>query len=106
MAEFAFTPGATFNTKGDDPIVKVTPSAASPLKPGLHVFQLVVVDDAQNESVPVRREVLVIDQTRPNASLTILPSDRVPFGEPFTLSGEGSFDIGGSIREYRWTMVS
>jgi hypothetical protein len=106
MAEFSFTPGATFSTPGDDPIVKVLLSATAPLRPGIHVFQLVVVDDAGNESAPVRQEVRVIDQARPNAVLTVLPSETVPFGEGFTLSGEKSFDIGGSIKEYRWTMVS
>ena len=107
MAEFEFTPGATFTTPGDDPIVKVLFSRTSPpLRPGVHVFQLIVVDDAGNESAPVRQEVRVIDQSRPNAVLVILPSESVPFGETFALSGEKSFDIGGSIKEYRWTMVS
>ena len=105
MAEFEFTPGTTFSTPGDDPIAVVTFTRGAPLRPGIHIFQLVVVDDAGNESAPVRREVRVVDQSRPNAVLTVLPAETVPFGERFTLSGEGSFDIGGSIREYRWTLV-
>ena len=105
MAEFEFTPGTTFSTKGDDATVKVVFGTAGPLKPGVHQFQLVVVDDSGNESAPFRQEVLVVDQTRPNAVLVVLPSETVPFGESFTLSGEKSFDIGGSIREYRWTLV-
>lgn len=105
MAEFEFTPGTTFSTKGDDPTVKVIFGTGGPLRPGVHEFQLVVVDDSGNASAEMRREVLIVDQTRPNAVLTILPSETVPFGEGFTLSGEKSFDIGGTIREYRWTMV-
>ena len=105
MAEFEFTPGITLTTKGDDPTVKVIFGTAGPLKPGAHVFQLVVVDDSGNESAPFRQEVLIVDQTRPNAVLAVLPSETIPFGETFVLSGEKSFDIGGSIREYRWTMV-
>ena len=105
MAEFEFAPGVTVSTKGDDPTVKVVFTSRGPLKPGIHEFQLVVVDDSGNESAPFRQQVLVVDQTRPNAVLTVLPSETVPFGEAFTLSGEKSFDIGGVIKEYRWTLV-
>jgi hypothetical protein len=105
MADFEFTPGTTFTTRGDDPTVRVIFGTSGPLRPGVHEFQLVVVDDSGNESAEIRREVLIVDQTRPNAVLTILPSETVPFGEGFTLSGDKSFDIGGTIREYRWTMV-
>jgi hypothetical protein len=106
MADFEFTPGSTFSTPGDDPIAKVIFKQGNELKPGIHVFSLVVVDDSGNESAPVRREVRIIDATRPNADLQILPSETVRFGETFTLSGEKSFDVGGTIREYRWTMVA
>ena len=103
MAEFEFTPGTTFTTPGNDPLVKVIFKAGAELRPGVHVFQLVVVDDSGNESAPVMREVRVVDQTRPNAVLDV--QSTVAFGESFVLSGEKSFDIGGTIKEFRWTKV-
>ena len=97
-----FKPNEAVET--DDPKVEVTIGAGSELKPGSHRFQLVVVDDSGNESVPSVVQVIVIDDGRPTAVLTAPRA--VPFGQSFALLGDKSVDSGGGkIVRYLWTLV-
>ncbi|WP_088889355.1 hypothetical protein [Leptolyngbya ohadii] len=98
-----FIPTQSITT--EEPNIEVTIGANNPLKVGRHVFQLIVVDDAGNESLPDRQEVFVLDTELPTARLEIQPS-RVQFGKSFALSGERSVDLGGGrIVKYIWTLV-
>lgn len=80
------------------------------LAPGAHVFRLVVVDDAGNESAP--RDVTVTvatgaaaDMLAPNAVLDAPVTIGVGF--PLTLSAARSVDHGGGqIRRYEWMRLS
>jgi len=97
-----FLPGQPIATS--DASIEVTVSPASPLAPGRHRFQLVVVDDSGNESVPSIAEVVVIDDKRPTAVLDA-PA-RVSFGASFRLSGARSTDLPpGRIHEFRWMLI-
>jgi len=92
---------------GGTPVVTDTASltfraATTPLSVGLHTVQLVVSDDSGNDSSPAAATVRVIDNALPTAVLHAPPT--VVLGASFTLSGVGSFDIGGQITEYRWTV--
>jgi hypothetical protein len=82
-------------------IINVDPN--KPLKPGSYVFQLEVIDDAQNRSAPVLAKLVVIDDTVPNAIISAPRS--VSFGRSFTLSGKESTDVGGTISKFIWTLV-
>ncbi|WP_437723483.1 hypothetical protein [Sorangium sp. So ce861] len=93
--------------------VEITPTPGPPLQPGLHVFQLVVEDQAGNRSAPASIEVIVRDTTAPTAVLRlVVPQRENPdawpeAGKPFALSAEGSTDFGGGpIVKYIWTLVS
>lgn len=86
-----------------DPTIQVTVDAQNPLPVGRHVFRLVVVDDAGNESLPDEVEVFVTDANKPTAILRA-PA-RVPFGQSFPLDGRASTDVGGKIVRYIWTRV-
>jgi hypothetical protein len=88
----------------DTPTFEVTSSPQNPLPPGKMVFQLVVVDNNGNESLPVTMDVIVRDTERPTAVLKG-PSMVQP-GQPILLDGRGSTDIGGRIVQYRWTRLS
>jgi hypothetical protein len=94
-------PGQTKET--DTPTFTVTVDPNNPLPAGTMQFQLVVVDDAQNESAPAQVVVHVIDNVRPTAILSA-PA-MVPVGQGFMLNGSQSTDIGGTIVTYRWTRV-
>src|SRR5436305_1896106 len=54
-----FSVGTKVSTTEDSVSVDVTPAAAIP--PGVHHFQLIVVDDAGNESDPATAQVVVRD---------------------------------------------
>jgi hypothetical protein len=85
--------------------IEVTVGPGSPLPVGQHAFQLVVVDDAGNKSVPAQVSVTVKDMKAPTAILKA-PS-QVPFGQSFELDGHESTDAApGQIVKYIWTMVS
>lgn len=87
-----------------DATLAITIDPNAPLPVGVHVFQLVVEDDAGNRSQPVRLRVTVLDDAAPTAVLT--GPERVPFGRAFTLSGEQSTDAGGGrIARFIWTLV-
>ncbi|MES2034792.1 MAG: hypothetical protein V4466_11490 [Pseudomonadota bacterium] len=96
-----------------DPQVKVDVTAADPLPLGVNRFQLIVVDDAGNESEPAFLEVVVRDRARPTAVLQIVDGNgspispaEVPFGSSFILSAEKSSDVApGKVVEYRFTLM-
>ncbi|HRI13138.1 MAG TPA: hypothetical protein PLX89_09035 [Verrucomicrobiota bacterium] len=84
--------------------LEVTNDAAKPLAIGLHVFTLVVTDNAGNVSQPARAEVIIRDTQAPTA--VIRPSTQtISFGQDFILDGSGSVDIGGQITTYQWVLV-
>ena len=101
MAEFV--PGAPITTTS--PTVEVTVTPQSPLPPGQHRFQLVVVDNDGNVSDPTFAEVVIKGTDRPTA--VIDAPQTVPSGKSFNLSGARSSDVApGRIVEYRWTLMS
>jgi hypothetical protein len=86
------------------PSIEVTVNAQTPLPVGRHRFQLVVVDDGGNRSLPDTVEVLVKDSTNPTAVLKI-PS-QVEFGQSFLLDGRASSDVApGKVVKFIWTML-
>jgi hypothetical protein len=88
-----------------DPRIEVTVTPASPLPAGRHRFQLVVTDDAGNESEPAFVEIVVIDDKKPTAVLDAPAT--VPLGASFSLSGARSSDVApGKITQYRWVRMS
>lgn len=98
-----FVPGQAVVTT--EPQVEVTVAPSSPLSPGRHRFQLVVVDDSGNESAPAMVDVVVIDNRKPTAVIDA-PST-VPFGTSFSLSGARSSDLPpGKIVQYQWQQLS
>lgn len=99
MAFFKF--GVPIETK--EAVITVEIDAANPLPVGQRRFQLVVVDDSGNESAPAELIVIVADNERPTA--VIDGPSRVSFNEPFRLNGEKSFDIGGKVVRWRWTLM-
>jgi hypothetical protein len=79
---------------------------------GSHTFQLQVVDDSGNVSVPAQVMVIVVDTQAPTAVLVatdengkLLPDNRISYGSGFILNGSKSVDIGGKITTYVWTLV-
>lgn len=109
-----FIPGTDTAVKSDEPLLDVQASATAPLKPGKHVFQLVVVDDAGNDSAPASVTIIIEDRDRPTAVVDLIdergariadPEVRVPFGQRFQLSGDRSSDIGGVVKGWTWTLL-
>lgn len=95
-----------------DPVVTVDIDKDNPLPPGKYRFQLVVVDDSNNESDPAIIEVIVQDTQRPTAVLDVVNADKavvkplVSQGESFILSGERSSDVApGKVKSYRFTLL-
>ena len=100
MADFKF--GEPVETK--EALVEVTINPNAPLRPGRYTFQLVVVDDSGNQSLPDSVDIIIRDTTQPTAVITA-PS-AVEVGRSFNLSGEKSFDApGGKIVNYVWTLL-
>lgn len=101
MAEFVIN--AVVDTK-DKPTVEVTVSVDKPLALGKHRFQLVVIDDAGNKSIPDEVQVIVADQQNPTAVLNA--PKIVAFGASFPIDGTKSFDVGGGkVVQYLWTYL-
>lgn len=98
-----FTTGQPVETS--EPAVEVSVTPDHPLAPGSHSFQLVVVDDAGNESEPSIMQVVVIDDAKPTA---VIDGPRsVSAGASFELSGRRSVDLApGKIVRYRWLQLS
>ena len=87
-----------------DPGVEVTIDANSSLPVGRHRFQLVVVDDSGNNSLPDTVEIIVRDTKLPTAVITA--PTQVEFGESFGLDGRKSSDVApGRVVKYLWTLV-
>jgi len=85
--------------------VEVTVAAAAPIVPGVHHFQLVVVDDSGNHSDPATVAVVVKDSVKPTAVITAAPSQVEP-GQSFRLDGSKSSDVPpGKIVSFIWTMI-
>lgn len=82
-------------------VINIDPD--KPMPPGTYLFQLEVVDDAGNRSKPVQAKLVIIDDNAPNAVISAPRS--VSFGRSFTLSGQESTDVGGSIAKFIWTLV-
>jgi len=94
-----------------DPFVDVTGSAAGtgttvvPIAPGTHTFQLIVVDEAGNQSDPKTAQVVIKDTIKPTAVLKIAPTQVEP-GQTFRLDGSGSSDVApGKVTQFIWTMI-
>ena len=95
-----------------DPLVSVDVKEAGAMPPGKYRFQLVVVDDADNESEPAFIEVIIRDTERPTAVLDMVNADKtiiepvVSVGSSFILSGARSCDVApGKIKAYRFTLL-
>jgi len=98
-----FKIGTKVTTSESSVTVDVSPSA--PLAPGVHHFQLIVVDDSGNESEPSTAQIVIKDSTRPTAVLAIAPTQVDP-GTSFTLDGRRSSDVApGKLVQFIWTMI-
>lgn len=70
---------------------------------GLHVVRLRVVDDAGQVSTTVQQQVEVVgDTTNPTAVLSAPAS--IAEGTDLAVTGDDSFDVGGRIVRYEWTV--
>lgn len=95
-----------------DPLVSVDVKQDNPMPPGLYRFQLVVIDDGDNESDPAFIDVIVRDTKRPTAIIDMVNADRalvepmVSVGSSFFLSGARSSDVPpGRIKAYQFTLL-
>lgn len=87
-----------------EPLIEVTVDPAAPLAVGRHRFQLAVVDDSGNQSLPDTIDVVVRDSRNPTAVLRA-PS-QVEFGVSFQLDGRASSDVPpGKVVKYVFTLV-
>lgn len=87
-----------------EPAIEVTVAATSPLAPGRYRYQLTVLDDSGNRSLPDTVEVIVKDTKNPTAVLKT-PS-QVESGQSFLLDGRASSDVApGRIAKYTWTFL-
>lgn len=109
-----FIPGTDTNITSNEALLEVLSSQSSPLRPGKHVFQLVVTDDSGNNSDSANVTVIVQDLDRPTAVIDLINADgsrnpspvvNVPYGKPFQLSGDRSSDVGGSVKVWNWSLV-
>jgi hypothetical protein len=108
-------PGVDSSVLAEEPFLEVQASATRPLPPGRHIFQLVVTDNVGNVSAPASIAVTVRDRSKPTAEIDYVRDDGtrlydssivVPYGKPFRLTGERSSDTNGTVRSWRWTLVS
>ena len=98
-----FQVGTKVTTPENTVSVDVTPT--SPIAPGVHHFQLIVVDEAGNASDAATAQIVIKDTTKPTAVLAIVPSQVDP-GVSFRLDGSKSSDLPpGKIVQFIWTMV-
>ena len=101
MAKFVTGQEVRTNTSS----VEVTIDPSNPLPPGRHRFQLIVEDDAGNQSEPAMVDIIVVDQSKPTA--VIDAPNSVATGASFSLSGARSFDLPPvKIKSYRWVQLS
>lgn len=108
-------PGIDTSVLAEEPFLDVQASASRALAAGRHVFQLVVTDNAGNVSAPASIAVVVKDRSKPTAEIDFVRDDGtrvydhaivVPFGKPFRLTGERSSDANGSVKTWRWTLLT
>lgn len=86
----------------ESPVLEVTfGNIVKSLPPGVHTFQLVVVDDLGVSSDPVIEQITV--QGKPVAALD--GPDRVAVGQSFKLDGSKSTAPGGKIVKWIFTRV-
>ena len=85
-----------------DPVL-TTRQLSTTLPPGLHRFQLRVIDSAGNRSGPAIAEVRIVDNIAPVALLDAPVN--VEEGTPIVLHGHRSSDVGGRIVRFRWRNV-
>jgi hypothetical protein len=106
---------STAEVKTKDTLLNVAVSPENPLPIGPHVFELEVIDQAGNRSVPVRVQLIVRDSQAPTAVLNVadsqgrvLPEAVIEMGAGFMLSAKGSQDVapGTGIESYTWRLVS
>jgi hypothetical protein len=111
----AFVPGVDTSVQSEEPSLDVQASAARSLAAGRHVFQLVVTDNAGNVSNPAQIAIVVKERSKPTAEIDFVRDDGtrvyddaivVPFGKPFRLTGERSSDASGSVKTWRWTLLT
>ena len=99
--------------KTADPRLSVKVSPNAPLPVGEHAFQLVVTDNAGNESQATQVRLVVRDTQAPTAVIRALGANgrplagnTVPFGASFILTGEKSTDLPpGRIVAFEWTLL-
>jgi hypothetical protein len=102
MAKFDL--GVPIETDDNTPFVQVDVDPQVPLAKGIHVFQLVVIDDDGLHSDPASVEVVVMDDRKPTAVLDAPKT--VKLGQSFTLVGKSSVDQPpGKIVRFVWTFV-
>jgi hypothetical protein len=106
---------STAEVNTNDTLLNVAVSPDNPLPIGPHVFELEVIDQAGNRSVPVRVQLIVRDSQAPTAVLNVtdaqgrvLPEAVIEMGAGFMLSAKGSRDVapGTGIESYTWRLVS
>lgn len=96
------------------PKVKVELNRNDKLDLGMNRFQLVVVDDAGNESDAAFIEIMVKDNKRPTAHIDLVDGNgkrltnlTIREGQQILLSGERSEDHPpGKVVQWKWTWVS
>ena len=96
-----------------NPQVKVDFAPNQQLDVGPNRFELVVIDDAGQESEPVAIEVVVLHDAKPTAVLDVLAANgnrlqpaKIKRGQKISLSGKRSTDKApGKIVKYRFTWV-
>lgn len=86
-----------------DSLLTIQVDANNPLQTGTYHFQLVVTDDAGNNSQPATVRIVVADDQAPTA--VIDAPERVGFGKEFALSGKRSIDVGGQLTKFVWTLI-
>ena len=87
----------------DQPTLVVEVDPKNPLARGRHTFQLEVIDDSGNVSLPDKVDIIVADRERPTA--VIAGPQIADIGKNFQLDGSKSFDIGGVIKTFRYTYL-
>jgi hypothetical protein len=111
-----FIPGQSGEVRADEPVLDVVIGGGTNavLRPGRHVFRLIVTDDSGNDSEPADVSIIVLDQARPTAIIDVItvtgeriarPAVEIPFGQRFTLTADRSSDVGGVVRSFRWTLL-
>jgi hypothetical protein len=97
----------------EDAVLNIAVSNDNPLAIGSHTFELMVVDDSGNESLPAQVVVIVRDTARPTAVVRAADADGRPlqgntmeFGANFMLNAKGSLDQPpGQITRYVWSLL-